>query len=50
MNEILTPILARLTRGNELSPDEIDASELEAGPHEGRGFTVRASLPLEVRP
>ena len=26
MNEILTPILAQLTRGAELTPDEIDAA------------------------
>jgi len=26
MNEILTPILAQLTRGAELSPDEVDAA------------------------
>src|SRR6476661_10819629 len=41
MNEILTPILARLTRGAELSPDEIDdvADEI----FEGRVSEVQAA-------
>jgi anthranilate phosphoribosyltransferase len=40
MNEILTPILARLTRGNELSADEIDAAADEI--FEGRVSEVQA--------
>jgi anthranilate phosphoribosyltransferase len=41
MNEILTPILARLTRGNELSSDEIDAVAGEI--FEGRVSEVQAA-------
>ena len=41
MNEILTPILARLTRGNELSSDEIDAAADEI--FEGRVSEVQAA-------
>jgi anthranilate phosphoribosyltransferase len=41
MNEILTPILARLTRGNELSADEIDAAADEI--FEGRVSEVQAA-------
>jgi anthranilate phosphoribosyltransferase len=41
MNEILTPILARLTRGDELSPDEIDAATGEI--FEGRVSEVQAA-------
>ncbi|MDQ1467013.1 MAG: anthranilate phosphoribosyltransferase [Actinomycetota bacterium] len=41
MNEILTPILARLTRGNELSADEIDAAAGEI--FEGRVSEVQAA-------
>ena len=41
MNKILTPILARLTRGNELSSDEIDAVAGEI--FEGRVSEVQAA-------
>ena len=41
MNEILTPILARLTRGAELSSDEIDAATAEI--FEGRVSEVQAA-------
>ena len=41
MNEILTPILARLTRGAELSADEIDAATTEI--FEGRVSEVQAA-------
>src|SRR5258706_925500 len=41
MNEILTPILARLTRGAELSSDEIDAATTEI--FEGRVSEVQAA-------
>jgi len=41
MNEVLTPILARLTRGNELSADEIDAAADEI--FEGRVSEVQAA-------
>src|SRR5436853_6193010 len=41
MNEILTPILARLMRGNELSADEIEAATGEI--FEGRVSEVQAS-------
>ena len=41
MNEILTPILARLTRGAELSSDEIDAATGEI--FEGRVSDVQAA-------
>jgi anthranilate phosphoribosyltransferase len=41
MNEILTPILARLTRGNELTADEIDAAAGEI--FEGRVSEVQAA-------
>jgi anthranilate phosphoribosyltransferase len=41
MNEILTPILARLIRGNELSADEIDAAAGEI--FEGRVSEVQAA-------
>src|SRR5258708_20657109 len=41
MNEIGTAILARLTRGAELSPDEIDAATTEI--FEGRVSEVQAA-------
>ena len=41
MNEILTPILARLTRGAELAADEIDAATTEI--FEGRVSEVQAA-------
>src|SRR4051812_21880668 len=41
MNEILTPILARLTRGAELGADEIDAATTEI--FEGRVSEVQAA-------
>jgi anthranilate phosphoribosyltransferase len=40
-NEIVTPILARLTRGNELAPDEVDAAMTEL--FEGRISDVQAA-------
>ena len=41
MNEILTPILAQLTRGTELTPDDVDAAVGEI--FEGRVSDMQAA-------